>query len=500
MAMAVLLVRAAMADAQQPWSLDPSFQTAIVTRNVNSLVLLDNGQLLASGRMNFTSNPLLNNFGLIRFNSNGSRDASFPNGPVAATGGNMIKPWADKYYIIGGGGGIQRAHGDGLRDLSFQLAADQYFMNETINDFFVYPDGSIVVVGLFSLDYETEGYVGLYNMVWLTNSGSVDLSRPPRRGGNCDITKIVQQADGKFILSGNCSFWDGQPVGYTFRVDANGVLDTTFQSAVAWGESFSITPLPDGRIIASGLFKTSFSSPDTLHMVRMMPDGSIDPTFNNDLEVVQLPWAQPLWPNEPINWGQFTFLFHQLLSDGRIVVFGPHRTYDGQLRKGIAILNSNGYLESDFSEPYGCGQYAYDSGTGDIDYLLGNINGLYEAPNGYIYVWGSYYGYHDGTTNYPQQRFISRLYGLDVGIAERNALPPLVPYPNPGTGTFTLELPLSAPASLELLDASGRLVYTQVLRPGIYGHTVQSGLPAGVYALAVREQERVVRRGRVVVE
>jgi hypothetical protein len=87
-----------------------------------------------------------------------------------------------------------------------------------------------------------------------------------------------------------------------------------------------------------------------------------------------------------------------------------------------------------------------------------------------------------------------------VGIAERNALPPLVPYPNPGTGTFTLELPLSAPATLELLDASGRLVYTQVLRPGMYGHTVQSALPAGVYALRVREQGGAVRRGKVVVE
>jgi hypothetical protein len=63
-----------------------------------------------------------------------------------------------------------------------------------------------------------------------------------------------------------------------------------------------------------------------------------------------------------------------------------------------------------------------------------------------------------------------------------------------------LELPLSAPATLELLDASGRLVHTQVLRPGVYGQTVQSALPSGVYALAVREQGGAVRRGRVVVE
>ena len=488
-----------MAFAQQPWSVDPSFQTAIVTENVNSMVLLDNGQLLLSGRMNFTNNPLLNNYGLIRLNANGSRDATFPNAPVAAGGGNVIKPWADKYYIIGGGGGLQRAHGDGLRDLSFQLPADQYFTNETINDFFVYPDGSVVVVGLFSLSYETEGYVGLYNMVWLTNSGSVDLSRPPRRGGNCDITKIVQQEDGKFILSGNCVFWDGRPVGYTFRVDPSGVLDTSFVSAVAWGDAKSITPLFDGRVILSGLLKTTFSSQDTLHFVRLLPDGSIDETFNNELEIIQIPWELPLWPNEPIYWGQFTRPRHQLISDGRIAVFGPYRTYDGELRRGLAILDENGFLEPDLDGPSGCGQFAYSSGTGEIDYILGSIIGLLETGDGYIYVYGSFYGYHDGTTNYPQQRFISRLYGLDVGIAERRALPPLQPYPNPAGGTFTLELPLNAPAPLELLDASGRVVHTQLLRPGTHSHTVQSALPAGVYLLRVHEAQGV-RRGRVVVE
>ncbi len=486
-----------MVDAQQPWSLDPSFQTAIVTQNVNSLALLPDGKILLSGRINFTNSPLLDNWSTMRLNANGSRDATFPPPPQSTGGGGTITAWNDKFYIQSTS--LLRSDENGINDPGFVFQADQFFSNEGLEDYFVYPDGSVVIVGLFSLNYITEGYVGLYNMVWLTNSGSVDLSRPPRRGGNCVITKIVQQADGKFFLSGNCSFWEGQPVGYTFRVDSSGVLDASFVSAVTWGDAKSISTLPDGRVILSGLFKTTFSSQDTLHIVRLLSDGSLDETFNNELEIIQMPWGLPLWPNEPIYWGQFTRPRHKLMSDGRIAVFGPHRTYDGELRRGLAILDENGFLEPDLEGPSGCGQFAYSSGTGEIDYILGSVIGLIETGDGYIYIYGSFYGYHDGTTNYPQQRFISRLYGLDVGIAERRALPPLQPYPNPAAGTFTLELPLNAPAPLELLDASGRVVHTQLLRPGTHSHTVQSALLAGVYLLRVQEAQGV-RRGRVVVE
>ncbi len=163
-------------------------------------------------------------------------------------------------------------------------------------------------------------------------------------------------------------------------------------------------------------------------------------------------------------------------------------------------MDPDGNWIEDVFDDAGCGQYSYSGGTGTIDFVYNHIFGLLEDGNGSIYVWGAYHGYHDGTTNYPQQRFISRLYGLDVGIAERTALPPLQPYPNPGTGSFTLELPLSAPVTLELLDASGRVLHTQVLRTGTHSHTVQSALPAGVYVLRVREPEGAVRRGRVVVE
>ena len=79
--------------------------------------------------------------------------------------------------------------------------------------------------------------------------------------------------------------YDGQPVGHIFRVHEDGALDTTFQSDVNWGIIFSYFPLPDGRVYVGGRFKLTSAPEDTLYLVRFMPDGTLDPTFNNANEL-----------------------------------------------------------------------------------------------------------------------------------------------------------------------------------------------------------------------
>ncbi|HRH39306.1 MAG TPA: delta-60 repeat domain-containing protein, partial [Flavobacteriales bacterium] len=186
--------------------------------------------------------------------------------------------------------------------------------------------GSVLMSGLHSLNDPDHGFVGDYNLIWFNNDGSLDVTKT-HRVGNGIIEYIAAQPDGKFLLSGSCTMWEGQPVGNTFRVMPDGSLDTTFTAAMAWGEVVSFTVLPDGKILAPGLFKTTAASPDSLHMVRLMPDGSFDPTFHNSLEVIQTAWADP-----PMTWGQFIIPEHQVLSDGRILLYSVHMIVDGQAR------------------------------------------------------------------------------------------------------------------------------------------------------------------------
>jgi len=376
-------------------------------------------------------------------------------------------------------GNVRRLDEQGLIDATFQSLTNNapQFSPFQGGDYHVYPDGSVVITGSHTVNVPDSGWVGSHHMIWFNNDGTLDLTRRPR-WGNGTISLIVAQPDGKFLLSGAATMWEGVPKPNIFRVHADGTLDTTFTCTMGWGEAGSMTVLEDGRILASGRFKTEFSSADTLHFVRLMPDGALDPTFNNNIEVVRMPWMQTEYPGNTIIWGQNVRVGHTRLSDGRIVMWGVHMVVDGEERGSIAMLDVDGYLMDTPFGGGGCGRYYYEP----HGYLYGDISGILEAPDGSFYIWGGYKGYSDGTTNDPGQRFISRLHGLNVGITERERVS-LKVYPNPASTQVTVELEeLPANGELLLRDALGREVRRE--RVGGYHNTLGlHGLGSGVYLL-----------------
>src|SRR5690606_3008309 len=179
------------------------------------------------------------------------------------------------------------------------------------------------------------------------------------------------------------------------------------------------------------------------------------------------------------------------LEDGRIIVTGTFDHLHGEPRGGIALLNSDGSLSDDHFVGAACGTYDLPSGP------LRRIGGIVQAPDGGYYIYGTYLGYSDGTTNDPTQRFVSRLYGLDVGVRE-HAQPRMEVYPNPAHTYVTVELEQSITNGMLLLrDALGREVWQQ--RVAGYQNTVPlHGLGGGVYLLELwaggerRAAQRVV--------
>jgi len=487
---AALLLGAATAVAQEPFDLDLSFRTNIQNTYVSSVVVLENGQLLLAGEMVFQGeDPFVVSCGA-RLNSDGSRDALFPLYPSWGCGIGF-KRWNEQYYVDTQGL-PRRLLPTGSVDPSFQHLNNNapLFSSFQGGDYHVYPDGSVVITGSHTMNVPDSGWVGSHHMIWFNNDGTLDLSRRPR-WGNGTISLIVPQPDGKFLLSGAATTWEGVPKPNIFRVHADGTLDTSFTCAMGWGSAGSMTVLDDGRILVSGLFKTEFSSPDTLHFVRLMPNGELDPSFNNDLEVVRMPWLASEWPGNTINWGQFGIVGHTRISDGRIVMWGIHMLVEGQERLGIAMLDPDGEL---LDEPFGaggCGRY-YNPSTG---YLYGEISGILEAPDGYFYIWGGYKGYSDGTTNDPTQRFVSRLYGLNVGVEERDQIQ-LEVFPNPSTGQVTIQLDrYTGVEVVEVRDALGRSVMQQRLTGASMALDL-SQQADGLYTIAVRSKAHppVVRR------
>jgi hypothetical protein len=474
--------------AQTSFELDPSFQVGINSSYVASISLMNDGMILVSGMLNFTESGINGDRGSARLFSNGYNDGSFPTFPQT-TGGGTIIPWSQGYYVSVGQT-IRRLLQNGFIDNEFiSMNLGPYFAALQGGDYHVFNDGRIVVSGQHLLMDSTRGFEGIYSLIWFSNEGYLDTTRIHRQsnGRMFEFEAFpegsVAEVEGKFLCSTQGTQYEGQPVGKVFRIHPDGSLDTAYQSQLSnFGWVQVIHPFPDGSALLGGAMKL-VGDTDTLSLLKLLPDGSLDPEFQIPDIYISTFYATLTYVHD----------IH-VMDDGRLIVVGNFEFINDQERGCIAMMGSDGSLILDEFVGAFCGDYENVPIVNDR-----YLKGITPAPDGSYYIYGAYHGYHDGATNYPEQRFISRLYGLDVGIAERTALPPLLPYPNPGSGTFTLELPLSAPATLELLDASGRVVHTQVLRSGTHSHTVQSALPAGVYLLCVKEA-RGVHRGKVVVE
>jgi hypothetical protein len=213
-----------------------------------------------------------------------------------------------------------------------------------------------------------------------------------------------------------------------------------------------------------------------------MDDGSLDPSFQ-----------MPLFRNDQ---DRLSWVFDiEILEDQRIIVTGDFDSVDGHSRRGIVMLHWDGTVDTTVFTGAGCDPYVF--GFGELDSTRA-ITGIHQGPDGMFYIRGSYHGYDDGTQSYPNQRFITRLYGLDVGVREQERLR-FTLAPNPASGTATLQLQ-EVPAQARLLfrDALGRTVL-EVPVQSTANALPLAGLAAGVHVVELWSGARRLGQERLVV-
>jgi hypothetical protein len=268
-------------------------------------------------------------------------------------------------------------------------------------------------------------------------------------------------------------------------------LDESFNAPIPWGYVWAMVPLPDGRAYLGGTFRLD-NQTDTIQLVRVMPDGSLDPTFNNELDMLM--------------GEEFTFLDAGVscvfpIGEGLLAVTGLFSEVDGNELSGICMLDTTGNVVPYYFISGGCGSYQYQ--LGQMVQTYGSIDGIARAPSGDYYIWGAYHGYSDGTTNDTLQRMVTRLHGgeIGLGIAQPQAqVQPMLVYPNPGSCTVTVELePLPSNALLIVRDALGRMVLEQGLN-GHFSTLSVHDLSEGIYSLELLQRGDRVGMQRLVVQ
>ncbi|HMC96737.1 MAG TPA: T9SS type A sorting domain-containing protein [Flavobacteriales bacterium] len=362
-----------------------------------------------------------------------------------------------------------------------------YFGSLQGGGYHVYPDGRLLISGAHTLSDTARGFEGLYNLIWFSNTGYLDTTRVHRKG-NGVVYGFKELPNGQFICAGTCTQFDGKAVDWFFRVNIDGTTDTTFRTGVNWGDAFTYLPLNDGRVYVGGNFRRGVTPQDTLKLVRFLPDGSIDPTFNAPhFTSGMLPAAYGPWIREVHAWGT-----------DRLIVTGQFQYASGQPRRGICMIDTTGALLDVFDD-CGVGPFTYMTST------YASVSGIIpDADSTHYYIWGAYTGYSDGVTNDTLQRFVTRLNVGDIGMGQEQPFGRLRAtmqvYPNPTSGSATLQLDaLPRNATFVVRDALGR----EVQRRRITDHYTTLALPdkrSGVFTVEVWDESGRIATERLVIE
>lgn len=362
------------------------FSSSSIGGQVNSIVVQPDGKILVAGfnlivRTSTGSSTSIRVGGsIMRLNANGSPDDSFVPGNIPSRrginaaalqpDGKIIVVWgyaASNGFPSGGSsGGIARLNADGSLDSTFYGSIPQLFLNSVV----IQPDGKILIGGQFGFGYISgaTNFNAAYNgVIRLNSDGSVDTTFVPATTSDSarftNVYALALQADGKILIGGSI-FTGGRttPTGAA-RLNANGSLDTTFDSGSISGASDgarveAVLPLPNGKILIGGLFnKIGIAAQNNI--ARLNADGSPDSSFNAAADNVVYDLA--------------------LQADGKILIGGDFETVNGAARTSIARL---------LSEPQVTRRTLFDyDGDGKADVSV------FRPPNGVWYLLNSNTGF-----------------------------------------------------------------------------------------------------------
>lgn len=458
-------------EAQVPLTLDTSFRSTFALYPVLYDVLpLADGSVVASGIFPLPANGF-GPYGLLKFLPNGIRDESWAleGGPNAA-----IHPHGTYFYLSGQAYPKRYFQSTGDFDYSFTVGSTNYpYPGLGIGDggdIYVQTDGKVLFTGDLPLAQQYGiNAPGYYSLLRVNADATLDSTFEFRQTDGV-IWSLEPTTQGRFLVSGVYNTYEGLPAGRILRIWPDGSLDTTFHTNIVKGNASSFFEQANGRIIAGGHFVVA-NEPDTLHLIRLMPNGTLDPTFNNHTDYKLLPY---------LPFGDFGFGVYAILplDDGTMLVGGDFNYIDGQLRRGIALLDSAGILLNTALTGQGCG-LTHDFND-DIDFFSG-VSSIKMAPDGSIFVVGAFHGFDDGTVSDTSMNMICKLHGLSVGIHElEQPVWSVRVFPNPGTELLNIETDATGSIQVQVFDRMGRTTLAATSATGKIQMDT-SGLAEGLY-------------------
>lgn len=275
----------------------------------------------------------------------------------------------------------------------------------------IQPDGKIIIGGFFT----TYNGVARNHIARLDADGSLDTTFVPSPDISSGVLRTALQSDGKIIICGGLISYNGVERNSVARLNADGSLDTSFDPglgvSIEAGVLRAVALQQDGKIIIGGQFD-SYNGVKRNNIARLNADGSLDTSFNPDLGVHNVVFAAAIQPDGKIIIvgadstalsatasyiarlnidGSFdtSFAPGSILNgsvttaavqpDGKIIIGGGFRSYNGVECNGVARLNIDGSLDTSF-----------DPGSG----VRGAVVTARIQPDGKIIIGGAFSSYN----------------------------------------------------------------------------------------------------------
>jgi len=312
----------------------------------NAALMQADGRIIVAGAFDNVDGVARHH--LARLEANGSVDLSYSSSEaLVELGGavNVLLQQTDGKLIVGGdfervGGrarqGFARLDPAGSPEEAFNadLSAEG-----VVNAAAFAADGKLVIGGIF----ETVGGLPRSNVARLWPDGQVDGSFGSSAGPDGPLHCLALQSDGKVLIGGNFETVNGVSRRTMARLNVDGSLDSGFAPVLAMSvdleEVYAIAVQSDGKLVVGGYFDHVNGSPRS-NLARLNPDGTLDPSFNPDLEVsAELPLVLGL----------------ALQNDGKLLVVGAFDLVNGAARRGVARLYPDGRLDTSFNPGMGIG-------------------------------------------------------------------------------------------------------------------------------------------------
>lgn len=456
---------------------------------INEIVILEEQGYLVSGYFNHGATTAKGTT-IVGF----SGEEIF-NGSSQTMGSPRILKYREKF--LGFGAQVLQWFEPGGTDYSFRFEFQKQAYSGPLSnkalDAMVLLDDHILVAGRFFTDSTLMGTSiasqGLRQLCMIDSTGAPVPDFPMLRcewPTDSEIYRIAKLNSGDYIISGRFLEVEGHATNHVARLHADFSVDTTFVSPFAFKNSgvvlIQFIDTAD-RIIATGANAELINDPDTYPgLVRMLPDGSLDPTF----QIPEILFVNPptgivydLPPNRVV-----------MDHDGTLIVTGQFHTINGFSRKNITKLTAGGEVIEGIFEDFGTDEAIW--GTWEGSPIAGSI---VDVGDGKWLIGGQFSSFGGE----PYNCLVRLQPNGFVSTEDQERRGKLKIWPNPASTTVRLDLPGIEITYATMYDMQGRRVLDVALQHGESLLDI-STLPKGIYLLRVNNVSGGVYVKKLVVE